>query len=138
MFRLAGTYLLRAEAYYWKGDLANAAADINVIRARAGAAPINAGEVTIASILDERARELYLEEYRNVELTRIAYLFAQTGQPDYKGRTYNMGSFSTNNFWYDWIMDHTDFYNKGVHTIHGDEYTLSPYHVLWPVSPISN
>ncbi len=133
VFRLAGTYLLRAEAYYWKGDMANAAADINVIRARAGAAPITAGDVTIASILDERARELYLEEYRNVELTRIAYLFAQTGQSDYKGRTYNMGNFSTNNFWYDWIIDHTDFYNKGVHTIHGDEYTLSPYHVLWPI-----
>ncbi len=133
VFRLAETYLLRAEAYYWKGDFANAAADINVVRERAGAQPINPGDVTIASILDERARELYYEEYRNVEITRIAYIFAQTGQPDYLGRTYSMNSFSTKNFWYDWIIDHTDFYNKGVHTIHGDEYTLSPYHVLWPI-----
>ncbi|TKK71899.1 RagB/SusD family nutrient uptake outer membrane protein [Ilyomonas limi] len=133
VFRLAETYLIRAEAYYWKGDLAAAAADINVIRQRAGAAPINAADVTIATILDERARELYYEEYRKVELTRMAYLFAQTGKPDYKGRTYSMNSFSTNNFWYDRIMDVTEFYNKGVHTIHGDEYTLSPYHVLWPV-----
>ncbi len=133
VFRLAETYLLRAEAYYWKGDFTNAAADINVVRERAGVQPIAAGDVTIASILDERARELYYEEYRNVELTRIAYLFAQTGQPDNMGRTYDMSSFSTKNFWYDWIMDHTDFYNQGVYTIHGDEYTLSPYHVLWPV-----
>ncbi len=133
VFRLAETYLLRAEAYYWKGDLANAAADINVVRARAGAQPVDAGDVTIATILDERARELYYEELRKVELTRIAYLFAKTGQPDYKGRTYSMSNFSTSNFWYDRIMDVTDFYNKGVHTIHGDEYTMSPYHVLWPI-----
>lgn len=133
VFRLAETYLIRAEAYYWKGDLASAAADINVVRQRAGAQPINAGDVTIATILDERNRELYYEEYRNVELTRIAYLFAQTGKPDYKGRTYDMNDFSAKNFWYDRIMDVTEFYNKGVHTIHGDEYTLSPYHVLWPI-----
>lgn len=87
----------------------------------------------MATILDERARELYYEEPRKTELTRIAYLFALTGQPDYKGRTYSMSNFSTSNFWYDRIMDVTDFYNEGVHTIHGDEYTLSPYHVLWPV-----
>ncbi|MDQ2864170.1 MAG: RagB/SusD family nutrient uptake outer membrane protein [Bacteroidota bacterium] len=133
VFRLAETYLVRAEAYYWKGDLASAAADINVVRQRAGAQPINAGDVTIATILDERNRELYYEEYRKVELTRMAYLFAQTGKPDYKGRTYNMNDFSTKNFWYDRIMDVTEFYNKGVHTLHGDAYTLSPYHVLWPV-----
>lgn len=133
VYRLAETYLVRAEAYFWKSDLANAAADINKVRERAHAQPINASDVTIATILGERARELYYEEYRKVELTRIAYIYAQTGKPDYKGRTYSMTDFSTKNFWYDWIMDHTEFYNKGVHTIHGDEYTLSPYHVLWPV-----
>ena len=41
VFRLAETYLLRAEAYFWKGELANAAADINAVRTRAGAAPID-------------------------------------------------------------------------------------------------
>ncbi|MFT4155837.1 RagB/SusD family nutrient uptake outer membrane protein [Parafilimonas sp.] len=133
VYRLAETYLVRAEAYYWKGDLASAAADINVVRARAGASPVSSTDVTIATILDERARELYYEEYRKVELTRIAYLFAQTGKADYKGRTYTMDNFSTSNFWYDRIMDVTEFYNKGVYTIHGDEYTLSPYHVLWPI-----
>lgn len=133
VFRLAETYLLRAEAYYWKGDLGDAAADINVVRERAGAQPIPAAQVNIGTILDERARELYYESPRKVELTRIAYLFAQTGKPDYKGRTYSMNDFSKKNFWYDRIMDLTEFYNKGVHTNHGDEYTLSPYHVLWPI-----
>ena len=27
----------------------------------------------------------------------------------------------------------SDFYNQGVFTLHGDEYTMSPYHVLWPI-----
>ena len=44
-----------------------------------------------------------------------------------------MNEFSTKNFWYDRIMDLTEFYNKGKFTIHGDEYTMSPYHILWPV-----
>ena len=35
MFRLAETYLLRAEIHFWKGDLASAAADINEVRTRA-------------------------------------------------------------------------------------------------------
>lgn len=133
VFRLAATYLVRAEAYWWKGDLVDAAADINVVRARAHAPLVSPSDVTIATILDERARELYYEEPRKEEMTRMAYLFAQTGKPDYKGRTYTMSDFSTKNFWYDRITDVTNFYNKGVKTIHGDEYTMSPYHVLWPI-----
>ncbi len=133
IFRLAETYLLRAEAYFWKGDLANAAADINMIRNRAGAGDVVAGDVTIATILDERVRELYYEEPRNTELTRMAFIFAITGKTAYNGKTYNMNDFHLNNFWYDRIIETTNFYNKGVFTIHGDEYTMSPYHSLYPV-----
>lgn len=39
IFRLAETYLLRAEAYFWKEELSNAINDLNVVRQRAGAAP---------------------------------------------------------------------------------------------------
>ena len=46
------------------------------------------------------------------------------------GRT--LDNFHENNFWYDRIMEKTDFYNQGVFTIHGDEYTMSPYHSLYP------
>ncbi len=133
VFRLAETYLLRAEAYFWKGDLASAAADINAIRNRAGAASITPGEVNIGAILDERVRELYYEENRNTELTRMAFIFATTGQAAYNGQTYSLNNFHEKNFWYDRIMEKTDFYNQGVITIHGDEYTMSPYHSLYPI-----
>ncbi len=133
VFRLAETYLLRAEAFFWKGDLANAAEDINVIRRRAKAADMTAEEIHIGTILDERARELYYEEPRNTELTRMAFIFAQTGPTAYNGKSYSLESFHQDNFWYDRIQETTHFYNKGVKTIHGDEYTMSPYHVLYPV-----
>ncbi|TQO38329.1 putative outer membrane starch-binding protein [Arenibacter algicola] len=133
VYRIAETYLLRAEAYFWKGNLGLAAEDINVVRRRAEADEITAADVDIDYILDERARELYYEENRKTELTRIAYIFAKTGKTAYNGKTYSLANFSTDNFWYDRIMEVTDFYNLGVKTIHGDEYTMSPYHVLWPI-----
>lgn len=133
VFRLAETYLLRAEAYYWKGQMQQAANDINKVRNRAGCASFAAADINIGTILDERARELYYEEPRKVELTRIAYIFAKTGQAAYNGKIYTLQNFSTSNFFYDRIMEKTDFYNKGVITNHGDEYTMSPYHVLWPI-----
>jgi hypothetical protein len=134
IFRLAETYLLRAEAYFWKGSIANAANDVNIVRERAEAAPYtNLASFNIGTILDERARELFYEEPRKCELTRIAYIYAQTGKESYNGKTYNLNNFSESNFWYDRIMEKTEFFNKGVKTIAGDEFTLSPYHVLWPI-----
>ena len=133
VYRLAESYLLRAEAYVWKGDLASAAADVNAVRTRAGAAPYTPDQINIGTVLDERARELYYEEHRKTELTRMAYIFAKTGKAAYNGKTYSQETFSENNFFYDRIMEKTDFYNKGVRTRHGDEYTMSPYHVLWPI-----
>lgn len=133
IYRLAETYLLRAEAYVWKNDLANAAADINAVRTRAGAAPYSADQINIGTVLDERARELYYEEHRKTELTRMAYILAKTGSAAYNGKTYSEETFAESNFFYDRVMEKTDFYNKGVRTRHGDEYTMSPYHVLWPI-----
>lgn len=134
IFRLAETYLLRAEAYIWKGETGAAAADINEVRRRAQAREISASEATISMILDERARELFYEEPRKCELTRIAYIYAQTGKADDKGRTYSMDKFSQENFFYNRIMDVTDFYNKGVKNAYGLTYTIQPYHVLWPIA----
>jgi hypothetical protein len=76
--RLAETYLLRAEAYLGKGDRANAAADINAVRRRAGAADVASANVTIDYILDERARELYGEEPRRRTLVRLGKLVERT------------------------------------------------------------
>ena len=134
VFRLAETYLLRAEAYYWKGDLALAMADLNVVRSRANATLLtNASQITIGTILDERARELYWEEPRKTELTRMAYIFAQTGKPAYNGKSYTLAAFSDNNFMYDRIMEKNDFYKNQVPTLQGVNYKIAPYHVLWPV-----
>jgi hypothetical protein len=71
LFRLAETYLLRAEANLGAGNTAAAAADINVVRARSNAAPVTAGNVNIDYILDERIRELGTEEKRMLTLMRL-------------------------------------------------------------------
>ncbi len=71
IMRLAETYLLRAEAYLMLGDQGNAAADINVVRDRSNADPVAAVDVDFDYILDERARELFLEEHRLLTLYRM-------------------------------------------------------------------
>jgi hypothetical protein len=76
--RLAETYLLRAEAYFHKGDLVNAATDINVVRNRAKAKPVTPDKINIDYILDERARELIAEEKRRQTLVRLGLLYKRT------------------------------------------------------------
>lgn len=70
IMRLAETYLLRAEAHLMDGNLKEAAKDINEIRLRAHATPVNDTDVNIDLILDERARELYMEDFRLNTLMR--------------------------------------------------------------------
>lgn len=74
IMRLAETYLLRAEAYLLDGNLGEAAKDINEIRSRANATPVTASDVNLDLILDERARELYMEDYRLNTLMRMGKL----------------------------------------------------------------
>jgi hypothetical protein len=68
--RLADTYLLLAEAQLKQGKLPEAAATINRVRARSHASPIDAGQVTLDFLLDERSRELVGEEERRYTLLR--------------------------------------------------------------------
>lgn len=72
--RLGETYLLRAEAYLGMGDQTKAAEDINTVRNRSHATPVTTAEVTLDYILDERARELYTEEWRMLTLMRLGKL----------------------------------------------------------------
>lgn len=72
--RLAETLLMRAEAYVGLGRQADAAADINAIRNRAKATPVLPADVDLDLILDERARELYAEEFRHITLRRMGKL----------------------------------------------------------------
>jgi len=72
--RLAETYLLRAEAYFHKGDAVLAASDINIVRARAQAKLVTSAQINLDYILDERARELTVEESRRKTLCRLGIL----------------------------------------------------------------
>lgn len=146
IYRSAEVYLMLAECYYWKNDPGSAAVALNEVRTRAGATPLTAADVNIGEILDERARELYYEENRHIELVRIAYTYAKTGKPCeiFGGHVYKLENISgpggTNsnvkqmgiNFWYDRVVSRSNFYNKGVKHKWA-EYKVSVHHILWPV-----
>jgi len=70
--RLSETYLLRAEAYFRKGNSQLAADDINVLRSRAQCSYMaTSGDISLDFILDERTRELFGEERRWCTLLRM-------------------------------------------------------------------
>ncbi|WP_455628576.1 RagB/SusD family nutrient uptake outer membrane protein [Parabacteroides chinchillae] len=127
IFRLAETYLLRAEAYYWKNDLSSAANDLNKVRTRAKAVSVEPRDVTLDFILDERARELYAEEPRHSELIRISYILAKLNQ-----NGYSLNSFSEKNFYYDRVMKYNKTYEQKIMLI-GNTANMAPFHALWPV-----
>ena len=76
--RLGDAYLIAAEAYYKKGDMRQAAEMINNLRQRPGtiksgyetAMHVDAADITLDFILDERARELAGEYVRWTDLKR--------------------------------------------------------------------
>ncbi len=132
VYRLAETYLLRAEAYFWLEDQVKAAADVNAIRTRAGTAPLDPGDIDIDVILDERAKELFNEEPRRNEMARMAYIFAKTGRA-YNGKTYSLATFSQDNFWYDRTIAKNRLFRENINTAEGPVYRLAPHNVLWPI-----
>ena len=76
--RLAETYLLKAEAQYKLDDLPGAATTLNIIRQRSNASSISPEDVTLDFILDERSRELALEEHRRHTLLRTGKWLERT------------------------------------------------------------
>lgn len=84
LIRLPETYFLRAEAYLGKSRTDLAADDLNVVRRRAKAPLVAATDVNIDYILDERARELYGEEFRMMTLTRLGKLYERTKKYGYE------------------------------------------------------
>ncbi len=97
--RLAETYLFRAEAYLGLGKKDLAADDINVVRRRANATPVSAGDVTISYILDERARELYTEEFRTLTLMRLGLLVERVRKYNNNPRNLHNNIQDYNNLW---------------------------------------
>jgi len=127
VFRLAETYLLRAEAYFWKGQLDLAAADINKVRTRAKALPMTAAEVTIDFIMDERARELFTEEPRHSEMVRISYILAAKNL-----QGYSLANFSEKNYYFDRVKRKNPTYDQKISML-GNVANIAPFHVLWPI-----
>lgn len=76
--RLADTYLLKAEAEFKLGRSVDAANTLNIIRRRSNASEITADQVNIDFILDERSRELFLEEHRRWTLLRTNKFIERT------------------------------------------------------------
>lgn len=127
IFRLAETYLLRAEAHFWKANLAEAAQDLNAVRQRAGALPISSNEVTLDFIFDERARELFAEEPRHGEMVRASYIMAKNNL-----NGYSLNSFSDNNWFYDRVMDKNWFFQTNL-TWGDQSLRIAPHNALWPI-----
>jgi tetratricopeptide (TPR) repeat protein len=72
LIRLPESILLRAEAKWRNGDNTGAAADINLLRARAKCGyMVQPSDVSVDLILDERVRELMYEERRWNTLLRM-------------------------------------------------------------------
>ena len=76
VWRLADIYLMRAEANLQMGKIAEATADVNVVRERAGWAgkkdlmTITSNQMTFDFLIEERARELAGEQMRWLDLKR--------------------------------------------------------------------
>lgn len=150
LYRLAEAYLLRAEAKYYinpaDGTIKD---DLNAVRQRAKCTELYQGAANIGDIMNERARELYWEEWRNVELKRVSLCLARSGKPDEWGNMYNLDNFdkqsgtdaSGGSYWYQRIM-HYSLYNKGVIHVNATglsdiKYTMDKKNMYWPIPNVA-
>lgn len=146
LYRLAEAYLLRAEAkYYLNENDPTIIDDLNALRIRAKCSELYSGTVTIGDIMNERARELFWEEWRNVELTRVSLCLARSGKPDEWGNTYSIENFDRQSgldatggsYWYQRIINYS-MYNKGPIQINATgnsnpNYTMDKKNIYWPI-----
>lgn len=146
LYRLAEAYLLRAEAkYYMNENDMTIKDDLNELRKRAKCSQLYQGKVTIGDIMNERGRELYWEEWRNVELKRVSLCLARSGKPDEWGNIYKLDTFDKQSgtdaeggsYWYQRI-NHYSLYNKGAISIDATgnsnpNYTMDKKNMYWPI-----
>ena len=132
--------MLRAEAKFYQGNTSGAAEDVNAVRRRANAKKMFT-TVTIGDIADERARELYLEEWRQPELTRISWCLARSGQPDEWEDTYDLATWDKQtgtdlnggSYWYKRCTRYS-LYNRGpVFSKVMLNYQVAKHNMFWPV-----
>lgn len=152
LYRLAEAYLLRAEAkFYINPSDPTIADDVNIIRQRAQCKQLyTAGQVTIGDIFDERARELYLEEWRHVELVRASFCLAISGRSDEWGNTYSLENLNKQSgtspdggsYWYQRCIKY-NFYNDGItrNVVASGQpsinYTIDKKNMFWPIPEVA-
>ncbi len=84
-FRMAEAYLTYAEAALRNGDDVQDAMDkVNALRNRANAESVQLSDFDLDYILDERAREYYLEAHRRTDLIRFGYFTTNAYHWDWK------------------------------------------------------
>ncbi|MBQ9262018.1 MAG: RagB/SusD family nutrient uptake outer membrane protein [Prevotella sp.] len=143
LFRLAETYLLRAEARLYQNNASGAAEDVNAIRKRANAKKMYT-TVNIGDIMSERARELYLEEFRQAEMVRVSWCLARSGVADEWGNTYDLNTWDKQegtdlnggSYWYRRCTTYNVFnhdYGKGQQGNQTFEYKINKHNLFWPV-----
>ena len=81
--RLGETYLIAAEAYFKKGDLATGLTRLNAVRTRAGVPNATLSEFNLDYILDESARETLGEYHRWFDLKRTGKLVERASLHNY-------------------------------------------------------
>ncbi|MCM1448903.1 MAG: RagB/SusD family nutrient uptake outer membrane protein [Clostridiales bacterium] len=150
IYRLAEAYLLRAECkLYMKQD---GTSDVNEVRKRAHCEHLYTN-VNIDDVFDERARELYLEEFRHDELVRASFCIAQSGITDREGNTYTIDEIYTpkgsdtdktgGSFWYKRTTGtcpddkHIGFNNGVTYNISASMahpyYIMGKHNIFWPI-----
>lgn len=146
LFRLAEAYLVRAEAKFYQGK--DATSDVNEIRKRAHASQLYSS-VTIGDIMAERARELYVEEWRQSEMVRVSWCLAKSGKPDEWGNTYDIKTWdkqsgteivpagqvpSGGSYWYRRCIVY-NLFNHGpiVSNNHEWNFKVDKRNLFWPV-----
>lgn len=142
LYRLAEVYLLRAEAEFYLGDVAGATNDVNEIRKRAASTQLYT-TVNIGDIMNERARELYLEEWRHMELSRVSYCLALSGKPDEWGTTYDVNTYDKasgtdlagGSYWYKRTVLTGGMYNRGgvISNVRTLNYKMNKCNLYWPI-----
>lgn len=116
---------------------------MNTIRRRAHCSQLY-NAVNIGDIANERARELYLEEFRNVELTRISYDLALSKTPDEWGNTYDAKTWDKQqgtdadggSYFYQRIYHYSLYNHTGNGIVSGPatlKYTMDKRNVFWPI-----
>ena len=81
IFRLGDVLLMKAEALLRTGKAADGLVIVNSLRANRGASAL--GSLTLDNMLDERAREMYLETWRRQDLIRFGkFLLPMQEKPE--------------------------------------------------------